>query len=61
METLQKMKELMDQIMIDSQKCFEKGTFSRGRAARLQLSELAKLSKLARAEILEQMKKNQGD
>lgn len=61
METIQRMKELMDQIVTDGQKCYEKGVFSRGRSARLALSELAKLSKLARAEILEQMKKEKGE
>lgn len=57
METFKKIEELTQQIMQDASKCLEKGTFSRGRSARIALSELAKLCKLARAELLEQMKK----
>lgn len=56
MKTLQQLKELMDQIIVDGTKCYEKGTVSRGRQARKSLSELAKLCKVARAELLEQMK-----
>jgi hypothetical protein len=61
METLKKIEELTKQIMEDAQKCYEKGTYSRGRSARVELSELAKLCKLARAELLEHMKKQKGE
>ena len=50
-----KTKELMDQIMIDSDRAFEKGTVSRARSARKSLSEVAKLCKNARKELLEKV------
>lgn len=60
MKTLQQLKELMDQVMTDGSKCYEKGTVSRGRSARKALSEISKLCKVARAELLEQMKEEKG-
>ena len=61
MDTLHKLKELMDQAMDDSTKLFEKGTHSRGRSARKALSELSKLCKAARQEILDKMKEIEAD
>ncbi len=51
-ETFKKLKELMDQIMIDSDRAFQKKTVSRARSARKALSEVAKLCKDARKELL---------
>ena len=59
-DTFQKLKQLHDQIQVDSQKAFS-GTVSRGRSARKALSELSKLCKQARQELLEQMKKSKGE
>ena len=56
MQTLQKLKQLMDQVMLDASKLEDKKTFSRGRSARQALSEISKLCKTARSEILEEMK-----
>ena len=57
MEKLQQIQKLLEQASADASKLFEKGTFSRGRSARLVLSEITKLCKQAREEILEHMKK----
>ena len=57
MESLHKLEELVQQIIEDAKKCKEKGVYSRGRSARKSLSELGKLSKVIRAEILDQMHK----
>lgn len=56
MKTLEKLKELMDQILRDEEKLTQKRTFSRGRSARQALSEVSKLCKSARSEILAEMK-----
>lgn len=56
MEKLQQIQKLLEQATTDASKLFEKGTFSRGRSARLALSEIVKLCKQAREEILQQMK-----
>ena len=61
MKTLDKLKELVEKAYGDSQKLFEKGTHSRGREARKTLSEIAKLCKLAREEVLEKMKETKGE
>ena len=55
METLNKLKELLEDIEIDSSKVFAKGTVTRGRSARKKLSEVSKLCKQARQEILDKM------
>lgn len=60
-ETLEKLKELMDKAYQDSQKLFEKGTNSRGREARKALSEISKLCKIAREEVLKKMKESKGE
>ena len=57
MNTLQKIKDLVDKALLDTKKLEEKKTFSRGREARKALSEIAKLTKAARNEILIEMKK----
>lgn len=57
MDTLQKIKELVDKALLDNQKLCEKGVFSRGREARKALGEAQKLIKEAKKEILAEMKK----
>ena len=57
MNTLQKIKDLVDKALLDTKKLEEKKTFSRGRKARKALSAIAKLTKTARNEILIEMKK----
>ena len=61
METLEKIKELLEKAQIDSQKLFEKNNFSRGREARKALTEISKLCKLAREEMLDRMKLTKGE
>jgi len=58
METLNKMVELIQEIVADSDKLVQKGTFSRGRSARLKISELHKMCKQARLEVLAAMKQS---
>jgi len=58
MNTLQKIKELVDKALIDEAK-LQKGIFSRGREARKALSSIQKLTKQARIEILNKMKEIQ--
>ena len=55
MDTLNKMKEILEEAMKDGEKCMQKGTITAGRRARKQLSELSKLCKQARQEILDKM------
>jgi len=56
MDTLKEMKRLLESAMIDAERCFTKGTFARGREARKTLSEISKLCKQAREELLQKMK-----
>jgi hypothetical protein len=56
MKTLEEMKQLIEQVILDAQKLEEKGTYSRGRSARKALSEISKLCKSARSEVLQMMK-----
>jgi len=51
-EIFEKLQELMNQIIKDSDRAFEKSTVSRARSARKSLSELSKLCKEARQELL---------
>jgi ribosomal protein S20 len=52
-DTFQKLQELMNQIQADADKAFDKKVVARARAARKSLSELARLSKTARQELLD--------
>lgn len=54
-ETFKQLKELMDQVQIDSEKAFEKQTVSRARSARKALSQIDKLCKVARKQLLEEV------
>jgi len=56
METMKELKNLIDEAYNDAEKCFTKGTFARGREARKTLSEITKLCKKAREELLQKMK-----
>lgn len=60
-EVFQQLKELMDSVQIDSSRAFEKSVTSRARSARKSLSEIAKLCKVARKELLEVIHEKQKD
>ena len=51
-EVFKQLQELMDSVQADADKAFSKGVVSRSRSARKALSEIAKLSKEARKELL---------
>jgi 2-hydroxy-3-keto-5-methylthiopentenyl-1-phosphate phosphatase len=57
MDTLSKMKSLMEQISIDSDKALKKGNHSASIRARKNAQELKNLVPLFRKEILEGIKK----
>lgn len=61
MKNLEKFDALVKQIVSDTNKCYEKGVFSRGREARKGLSELAKLCKDLRKDILDRMNELKSD
>jgi len=57
-EIFQKLKDLTDQILKDSDRAFEKKVTARARTTRKNLLELAKLCKEARKELLEIIHEN---
>jgi hypothetical protein len=64
MDTLTKMKTLMEQISIDADKVYRKGNYSASVRARKNAQDFKKLVPLFRKEILEEIKKsksNDGD
>lgn len=58
METLLKMKDLVEKISIDTHKVFEKGNRSASIRARKNAQEIKKLISAYRKEILEEIKKH---
>lgn len=60
METLQKIKELVEKMSVDSQKVYEKGNRSASIRARKYAQEMKQLIGVYRKEILEEMKKHDG-
>jgi hypothetical protein len=60
METLQKIKELVEKMSVDSQKVYEKGNRSASIRARKYAQEIKQLIGVYRKEILEEMKKHDG-
>jgi 2-hydroxy-3-keto-5-methylthiopentenyl-1-phosphate phosphatase len=60
METLQKIKELVEKMSVDTQKVYEKGNRSASIRARKYAQEMKQLIGVYRKEILEEMKKHDG-
>jgi hypothetical protein len=60
METLQKIKELVEKMSVDTQKVYEKGNRSASIRARKYAQEIKQLIGVYRKEILEEMKKHDG-
>jgi len=60
METLQKIKELVEKMSVDTQKVYEKGNRSASIRARKYAQEIKQLIGIYRKEILEEMKKHDG-
>jgi hypothetical protein len=58
METLLKMKDLVEKISIDTRKVFEKGNRSASIRARKNAQEVKKLISTYRKEILEEIKRH---
>jgi hypothetical protein len=58
METLSKIKELIERMSVDTQKVFEKGNRSASIRARKNAQELKQLISVYRKEILEEIKKH---
>jgi hypothetical protein len=60
METLAKIKELVEKMSVDTQKVYEKGNRSASIRARKYAQEIKQLIGVYRKEILEEMKKHDG-
>ena len=60
METLQKIKELVEKMSVDTQKVYEKGNRSASIRARKYAQEMKQLIGVYRKESLEEMKKHDG-
>lgn len=60
METLAKIKELIEKMSVDTQKVYEKGNRSASIRARKYAQEIKQLIGVYRKEILEEMKKHDG-
>ena len=60
METLQKIKELVEKMSVDTQKVYEKGNRSASIRARKYAQEIKQWIGVYRKEILEEMKKHDG-
>jgi hypothetical protein len=60
METLSKIKELVEKMSVDTQKVYEKGNRSASIRARKYAQEIKQLIGVYRKEILEEMKKHDG-
>lgn len=60
METLGKIKELVEKMSVDTQKVYEKGNRSASIRARKYAQEIKQLIGVYRKEILEEMKKHDG-
>ncbi len=60
METLSKIKELIEKMSVDTQKVYEKGNRSASIRARKYAQEIKQLIGVYRKEILEEMKKHDG-
>jgi hypothetical protein len=60
MEILQKIKELVEKMSVDTQKVYEKGNRSASIRARKYAQEIKQLIGVYRKEILEEMKKHDG-
>jgi hypothetical protein len=58
METLQKIKELIEKMSVDTQKVYEKGNRSASIRARKNAQEVKSLIGVYRKEILEEIKKH---
>ena len=61
METLEKIKSLTQDLIIDANKFFEKGNDSAGTRARKLSQDLKSLLQTLRTEILEERKKKEND
>jgi hypothetical protein len=60
METLAKIKELVEKMSVDTQKVYEKGNRSASIRARKYAQEIKQLIGVYRKDILEEMKKHDG-
>jgi hypothetical protein len=60
METLAKIKELVEKMSVDTQKVYEKGNRSASIRARKYAQEIKQFIGVYRKEILEEMKKHDG-
>jgi hypothetical protein len=60
METLQKIKELVEKMSVDTQKVYDKGNRSASIRARKYAQEIKQLIGVYRKDILEEMKKHDG-
>lgn len=60
METLAKIKELVEKMSVDTQKVYEKGNRSASIRARKYAQEIKQMIGVYRKEILEEMKKHDG-
>ena len=60
METLQRIKELVEKMSVDTQKVYVKGNRSASIRARKYAQEIKQLIGVYRKEILEEMKKHDG-
>lgn len=58
METLSKIKELIEKMSVDTQKVYEKGNRSASIRARKNAQEVKQLISIYRKEILEEIKKH---
>ena len=58
METLLKMKDLIERISVDTRKVFEKGNKSESIRARKNAQEIKKIISLYRKEILQEIKRH---
>ncbi len=58
METLLKMKDLIERISVDTRKVFEKGNKSASIRARKNAQEVKKIISIYRKEILEEIKRH---
>jgi predicted transcriptional regulator len=58
METLLKMKDLIERISVDTRKVFEKGNKSASIRARKNAQEIKKIISLYRKEILQEIKRH---
>ena len=60
METLQKIKELVEKMSVDTQKVYDKGNRSASIRARKYAQEIKQLIGVYRKDVLEEMKRHDG-